>query len=621
MRNRRDDGLALLVAFAAAIPLFVHRGDVLTEGAKIMLLLLAAMGLNVAMGYAGAPSLGQGGFVAVGAYGAAILVGKQGWNPVTAVLVATAIAAVVAWAIALTVARLRPPFVALATWLFAWAVAFALGAFPSLTGGERGIPLGQPALRMPAIGMHVRPGPPAYFEIALAAVALGLVLHTNLIRRAGAVLAAVRTDASAARAAGIPVETVRIVALTAAGAIGGVAGALFALNAGVADPTSYGPLLSVKLFVVVLLGGVARRLGPAVGLVAVLVISALAAGAAHVFGSSTTDVEPIAAAAVLGALLVFGTDGVIPLIERRRPVPAASVASRPVAIETVRGGSLSAERLRVSFGGVAALDDCSIDIAGGTCHAIVGPNGSGKTTLLRVLGGAVAPDAGTVRLDRVALKPGDPQRRAREGVARTLQRTVVQPQTHALDFVAAAAQETRSAAFVVATLATRRARVERERAVERARRAIAAVGLSGAEATPMGSLNSADQRLLQIARSLMTEPRALLLDEPSAGFGAAAEGRLTEVVSMLRACGLTIVLVEHNLRLVRGIADRVSVLDAGRLIAEGTPAEVDHDPAVRDAYLGPDIDTMAARASRSGSPSRSKRRGRAGSDARRARRV
>ena len=616
MRDVRDDVLALLFALAATVPLFVHRGDVVTEGAKILLLLLAAMGLNLALGYAGSPSLGQGGFVAVGAYAAAALVAKRGWDPIAAVLVATAIAGVVAWAVSAGVARLRPPFVALATWLFAWAVAFAIGAFPALTGGDRGLALGQPALGLRAIGVHARPGPPAYYELALALVALAFVLHTNLVRRASAAFAAVRTDPSAARAAGVPVEAVRIRALAVAGAIGGLAGALLVLNAGVADPTSYGPLLSVKLFVVVLLGGVARRLGPAVGLVAVLVISALASGAAHVFASTSTDVEPIAAAAVLLALLVFGSDGLIPLVERRRPQGARSEA-RPSPIPPVRGGAVRAEGIRVSFGGVVALDDCTIDIAPGTCHAIVGPNGSGKTTLLRVLGGAVVPDAGTVRLDGRSLEPGDPHRRARDGVARTLQRTVVQERSVALDFVAAGVEATRASAFAASAFATPGSRAERARTISRARRAIAAVGLDGAENLAMGSLNGADQRLLQIARALATGPRVLLLDEPSAGFARAAEGRLIEVVGMLRDQGVTILLVEHNLRLVRTIADRVSVLDAGRLIAEGTPAQVDRDPAVRAAYLGSDVDTMAARAS----TSRPSRRGGAGSGARRARRV
>ena len=617
MRDVRDDVLALAVAVAATIPLFVHRGDVLTEGAKILLLLLAAMGLNIAMGYAGSPSLGQGGFAAVGAYGVAILVGKAGWDPVAAVLAATAIAAVVAWAVAVGVARLRPPFVALTTWLFAWAVAFAIGAFPALTGGDRGIPVGQPALGLRSIGVHVRPGPPAYFEIALAAVAGGLVLHTNLIRRAGAALAAVRTDASAARAAGVPVEAVRIRSLTAAGAIGGLAGALLVLNAGVADPSSYGPLLSVKLFVVVLLGGVARRLGPAAGLVAVLAISALAAGAAHVFGSSATDVEPIAAAAVLGSLLLFGTDGLIPSLERRaRPSPRSFDAA-PASIPTVHGGAVRADGIRVSFGGVVALAGCSIDAAPGTCHAIVGPNGSGKTTLLRVLGGAVAPDSGTVRLDGFALTPAGPHRRARDGIVRTLQRTVVQERTSTIDFVAAGVEATQASAFAYAALATPGSRAERALTVRRARRAIGAVGLEGAESIPMGSLNSADQRLLQIARAIASGPRVLLLDEPSAGFGRAAERRLIDVVTMLRDRGMTVIVVEHNLRVVRQVADRVSVLDAGTLIAEGTPVEVERDPAVQAAYLGGFADSMAARATMA----RPSRRGGAGPGARRTRRV
>src|SRR5439155_21865120 len=187
--RRRDDVLAMALAIGAAVPLFVHRGDLLTAAAKALLLLLAAMGLNVAMGYAGAPALGQDGFAAIGAYTTAILVARHHWDPVAAAIVAVAFSLVAASVVARGVARIRPPFVALATWLFSWATAFAIAAFPMLTGGDNGMPIGQPAFRLHALGIGWRPGAPAYYEIALVAVAIVLVLNTSWTRRYGPALA------------------------------------------------------------------------------------------------------------------------------------------------------------------------------------------------------------------------------------------------------------------------------------------------------------------------------------------------------------------------------------------------------------------------------------------------
>jgi ABC-type branched-subunit amino acid transport system ATPase component/ABC-type branched-subunit amino acid transport system permease subunit len=596
MSANRDRAIAAAAILAALAPIVVRNGDVWTSGAETLLLLLAAMGLNVAMGYAGQPSLGQGGFVALGAYCTAILISKHGWDAPAAILVSGALAAAVGGFVARGVSRLRPPFVALATWLFAWLVAFGITAFPGLTGGAAGLSIGQTSLRMRALGIGWRIGPVASYEHALVLVVAAIVLHTMLVRRYGATFNAVRTDASAARSAGVPVDRIRFGALTGAAMVGGIAGALLAINAHVADPIEYGPLLSVKLFIVVLLGGAARRLGPAVGLVAVAVISGIGSAYASAAGASAAAVEPMAAAAVLGAVLVFGTDGLIPLLDRPKPVHHPSArASAPSAIRRQRGAAIAAHGVGVSFGGVRALDDVDLEAAAGAVHAIIGPNGSGKTTLLRVLAGAINPEQGVVQLDGVLLEPGDPVARTEARIARTLQRTAIQPRTSALDYVLAGTEVARQVGPLHAMVRTPRARLEEAGALKRAQRSLAMVGLADFAQADLESLTGAAQRMIQMARALASDPRVLLLDEPSAGFGGEAETHLLSIISALRDAGLTVVIVEHNLRLVRAVSDRVSVLDAGRLIAEGTVDEVTENPLVRAAYLGADPDRMPGR--------------------------
>jgi ABC-type branched-subunit amino acid transport system ATPase component/ABC-type branched-subunit amino acid transport system permease subunit len=583
-------------AIASLAPVVVRRGDLLASGTEALLLLLAAVGLNLAVGYAGAPSLGQGGFAALGAYGTAILVAREGWNVVAALGVGTAIAIAGGMLVARGVARLRPAFVAAATWLFAWAISFAIAAFPGLTGGTRGVSIGESALDLRAFGVRWRLGPVAYYEIALAAVVVALVGTVAVLRRYGPAFEAVRSDPAAARAAGIPVDRVRFGAIAASAGIGGFAGGLLALSAGVADPTSYGPLLSVTLFVVVLLGGAGHLLGPAAGIAVVLLLGRIATELVTAAGGSAAHVEPFTAAAILGGVLALGARGLIPRLESR--VRADRQDGRPrhftALVPHRTGGALHARGLAVAFGGVTALDDVTIDVPRGTCHVVIGPNGSGKTTLLRVLGGALAPARGSVVLDGRALDGQDPIARARAGVVRTLQRTAVPGGVTVFDYVLAGAEPNRNAGPLRTLVRSPVARADERQANERAAEALSATGLIGVAHASTETLSGAQQRTLQIARALASAPRVLLLDEPAAGVGADAEASLREVIESLRDAGSTIVIVEHNLRFVGAVADGVSVLDAGKLIASGTLAQVADDPVVRAAYLGPDIITARA---------------------------
>jgi len=597
-------------AIAALAPLMVRRGDLLTSATEALLLLVAAVGLNLAMGYAGSPSLGQGGFAALGAYGTAILVARHGWDIPPALGVGTLLAAVAGGLVARGVARLRPAFVVVATWLFAWAISFAITAFPSLTGGTRGVSIGEAQLHLRALGVRTKLGPVALYEIALVAVVLALLGTVALLARYRATFIAVRADPSGARAAGVPVDRVRFGAIAGSAAVAGLAGGLLAINARVADPTSYGPLLSVKLFVVVLLGGAGYVFGPAVGIVAVLAISWVATVMATAIGGSGAHVEPFVAAAILAGVLAFGARGMLAVIAERAPRDRSQRAqpTKRVAgmVESpVAGARLQTLGIGLSFGGVVALEDLSLDVAPGTCHVIIGPNGSGKTTLLRVLGGAIAPDRGTVHLDGRPLAAADPLARARAGIARTLQRTAVPAGQNALDYVLAGCESSRRVGPLRAAVRSPAARAAERECLARAHAALAATGLADAARVQTEALSGAEQRVLQISRALASRPRVLLLDEPAAGIGVDAEAWLRGVIDSLRAAGLTIVIVEHNLRLAAAVADRVSVLDAGKLIASGTVSDVAADPAVQAAYLGPD--TIARRAA---GPPRSRPRSR-----------
>lgn len=590
---------ALAVLAAAAIVMAVGDDRLRLDAANALLLLAAASGLQLAMGPAGLPSLAQGAFVGVGAYATAVLRAQHGWDPVAATVAGVGVAVVGGIVLARAVVRLTPAFVALGTWLAAWTFALAVSAFPATTGGQRGLALGPTTIHLRAVGTSLDIGPVGFFVLASVAAAIVLAVVDAWQRRWGPGLVAGREDAVAAAAAGVPVLGQRRAAFVASAAAGGLAGALLVQVAGVADPTAYGPILSVKLFLVVLLGGADSVLGPAAGLVALAAVTRLAAGMADVADVDRFRVEPFAAAVVLLVVLLAGGDGIVPLLRRalrrrdrgrRRavaapiPVCAPRVHMRPAVRKP--GAGLRLEGVSVAFGGLRALAGVTIDVAPGTCHAVVGPNGSGKTTSLRVAAGVVAPSAGRVLLGGDDVTGVTSEQRRIAGIARTLQRTGVAPSLSALANVVSGMEPRRRAALLPALAATPSTRRETVVVRDEAQRLLALVGLERKGDIDVRALDATEQRLVQLARALASSPRVLLLDEPSAGMTAADADRLRSVLVRLRDDGLTVVVVEHNLRLVRALADRVTVLDAGEVVAEGAVDEVARDEAVRAAYLG-----------------------------------
>jgi ABC-type branched-subunit amino acid transport system ATPase component/ABC-type branched-subunit amino acid transport system permease subunit len=581
-RGRHTLVLAALVPVAlapAAAPAWMHV-DALASG---FYLALAATGLWLAVGLAGLPSLGQGAFMAIGAVTVALLTARAGWPALAAVVVGVAAAALGGIVTGAGVIRLRPAFVAVTTWILTWATALVLAAFPSLLGGSRGVVVPQ-ALSVTA-----------HYELALVLLVAAVLAAAAVAGGAvGIELRAARQRPAAAAALGVATARRRLGAFVAAAAVAGLAGGLAVQLAGVADAGDYGPYLSFRLLVAVVIGGVASALGPTVGIAALAVVTAAAGALGTLEGVATERFEPMLSAALLLAVLALGGEGIVPELRRlvsrptrrREPEPAGSAmplqrAAAPAA------PLLVAEGLTKRFGAVTAADGVDVGVAGGEICALVGPNGSGKTTVLRLLGGTLRPDAGRVLLGGDDLTDLPPRGRALRGVVRTLQSTAAFADLTALENVLVGAGLRRVHGGALRTAAaTPLARAEAATVRAAARAALEDVGLGWAEGVPAGALPGADQRLLGIAAALATGPRVLLLDEPAAGASHADIVRIAALLSRLADRGIAILVVEHNLRLVRSIADRVLVLAGGAVIASGSADGVAADPAVREAYLG-----------------------------------
>jgi len=527
---------------------------------------------NILSGYSGYFSFGHGAFFGLGMYTTAVLAGKFNWPflytlPMAALV--PALFGVGLGAVVFRLRRLRGELFGLLTLAVTFVIATIILNTP-IDGGP-GVYLS--AVPLPAIG----PSPSAtFYLLALAMVMLVLwVAYYIYNARLGSGLFAIHDDEDVAEVQGVPTYRFKLQALAISCAFAGVAGGVHALFVSYVTAGEVFNIV-VPLYVVLMsvLGGSRHWLGPAVGATAITALSyAFTAGDSAVVGRAAIGL-------ILIVVILFMPDGILgQLIKRfksRRSLPPLPTPVAPAVIST-QGSSgevlLTIDNVSKSFSGVKALQNVSMEARRGEILGLVGPNGSGKSTMVNVISGFYKPEAGRILFQGEDLVPLPSYRAAHAGIARTYQ--IPRP------FASLSVLENTTLAGMFGGT-----QLSRADAAAQAMYWLEFVGLADRARALPTELNLHQRKFLELSRALASSPRLVLLDEVLAGLTPSEINNAVTLVREIRQRGSTIIFIEHNMRAVLELCDRLIVLNHGQVIASGMPREVMNDPAVVSAYLG-----------------------------------
>ncbi|GLH80445.1 metal-dependent hydrolase [Bradyrhizobium sp. SSBR45G] len=548
---------------------------------------LVAMGLVLLTGVGGLTSFGQAAFVGFGAYTTAVLSAQYGVSPWLTLPLSLLVSGLAAVLLGLVTVRLSGHYLPLGT--LAWGLGlyylFSKLAFLGRNDGISGIPpLSIGSLRM------LDPGT-IYFAI-WAAVLISALLTMNLLdSRTGRAIRALRRGHIAAEAFGVYSPRAKLLVFIYAAVLAGLSGWLYAHFTRAVNPTPFGAQAGIEYLFVAVVGGAGYVWGGVLGAAIVVVLKEILQSYLPLLLHGEGQLETIVFGILLIALLQLAPTGLWPWLTSRLPFkPAAKKPDTSIQLPArVRSASapsvlLQVDNARKQFGGVVAVNNVSFDVQAREIVALIGPNGAGKSTTFNLITGVLPPTSGNISVLGKAVGNAPPQDVVKLGISRTFQHVKLVPDMTVLENVAIGAH-LRGHSNALSSM-FRLDRGDEAKLLAEAARQIERVGLGDQMHQLAGSLSLGQQRIVEIARALCVDPMLLLLDEPAAGLRHMEKQRLGALLRDLRAGGMSVLLVEHDMGFVMDLADRIVVLDFGTKIAEGTPAAIKTNPEVIKAYLG-----------------------------------
>jgi ABC-type branched-subunit amino acid transport system ATPase component/ABC-type branched-subunit amino acid transport system permease subunit len=599
-------GVLIALVLAALLPATL--GSALLSDKNALLLsaacafAIAAISLNILMGYAGQISLGQFAFVGVGAFTTGIVTSVDQLRlPWIVGLVAAAVTGgVIAFLVGLPALRLRGLYLAVVTVSVAYVGWQSLFRVEWIGGGSAGKLTPRPYVGDTAIASDA-----GFLSVAAVLLVLVWQLDVNLTRsRVGRAFQAVKADEAVAASFGVDVARYKLLAFTLSGAVAGVAGAILGTAYGTVTASTFDYARSLLLVVVVVIGGIGSRWGVVtVAFFATLLPDVLVA----VFGGGIRGLDLILNAALLMYTLARhpgGFAGAVEHARERRAIrrggepplpptrPSLPALTRPAGMPPLPRqrpdtAVLQATGISVRFGGLQAVDDADLRVDRGTIVGLMGPNGAGKTTMFNALTGALTPDRGRVELLGVDVSALPTHARTALGMSRTFQLIGLAKGQSVYENLLIAQHLAAPYGVLSALTMLGPARWYEQDVRRRADEVLEGLGFQRYRHTPVGRLSHGQQRIVEIGCALVTSPELVMLDEPSAGMSpAAAEDLAATLLDVRDQLKRTVLLIEHNVPLVLGVADELYVMNAGKVIADGEPSEVVQRPEVVTAYLG-----------------------------------
>ena len=584
--------LPLFVALLALVPVVLPSSAefYVTLLNYIGLYALVALGLVLLTGVGGLTSFGQAAFVGVGAYTTAWLTTAFGWNPWLTLVIAFAATTLVALALGFITLRMGGHYLPLGT--IAWGISlyFLFGNIEAF-GGHTGLG-GIPPVSL--FGMELKSGREFYYLIWIALM-LGVVATQNLLdSRDGRAIRALKGGVVMAEAMGVNTAWYKIVIFTIAAQFACVSGWLYAHLQRFVNPTPFSLTQGIEYLFMAVIGGVGHVWGALLGAGLITILKQWLQDLLPKLLGQSGNFEVIVFGLVMIFVLHRARDGLWPVIMQRierflpsgddshlvEPAEALPRRDRPVGGDTI----LEVQQVTKRFGGLTANNSVSFTVRAGEVMALIGPNGAGKSTMFNGISGVDPLTSGTVtfRGQRVESLPA--RDIARLGMSRTFQHVRLLAGMSVIENVAIGAHLRGQKGFIAA--ACRTDREEEARLLHEAASQIERCGLAEQMYEAAGSLPLGKQRIVEIARALAADPCLLLLDEPAAGLRYLEKQALADLLRRLRDEGIGILLVEHDMDFVMGLADRVLVMEFGRKLAAGLPEEIQRNPAVVEAYLG-----------------------------------